>query len=120
MASDKGKKDGGFPLKRYTNIFYKACILLHFRNRTSKRYKRGPDFSPEKALTYSSRVEAEVRIRMNFCSLKHVTSDCMLLFLCIQQVDDGCQNAARLVVENIDQWQRIVSLTHDDGHFGVS
>ena len=44
----------------------------------------------------------------------------LLLILCIQQVDDGCQNAARLFVENIDQRQRIVSLTHDDGPFGVN
>ena len=38
----------------------------------------------------------------------------------MQRVDDGYQGAARLVVETVDRRQRIVSLTHDDGHFGVN
>ena len=36
------------------------------------------------------------------------------------RVDNGCQGTARLVVESVDKRQRIVSLTHDDGHFGAS
>ena len=34
------------------------------------------------------------------------------------RVDDGC--TTRLLVESIDTRQRIVFLTHDDGHFGVN
>ena len=36
------------------------------------------------------------------------------------RVDNGCQGTARLVVESVDKRHRIVSLTHDDGHFGVN
>ena len=36
------------------------------------------------------------------------------------RVDDGCQGTTQLVVESVDKCQRIVSLTHDDGHFGVN
>ena len=36
------------------------------------------------------------------------------------RVDDGRQGTTRLVVESVDKRQRIVSLTHDDGHFGVN
>ena len=62
-----------------------------------------------------------MRIETTLFSLKHVTSDCFS-FVHTTNIDDGCHNAARLVVENLDQRQRIVSLTvtHDDGHFGVN
>ena len=33
--------------------------------------------------------------------------------------DDGCQSTTQLVVESVDK-EGIVSLTHDDGHFGVN
>ena len=47
----------------------------------------------------------------------HIT---WFLFPCIQRVNDGGQGAGRLVVESVDKRQRIVSLTHDDCHFGVN
>ena len=76
MASDKGKKDGRFSFEEIHQYLLQGMYPSTFSKSDKQALRKRPNFSPEKALTYSSRVEAEVRIETTFCSLKHVTSDC--------------------------------------------
>ena len=110
-----GTKMGGLLLKKYTSIFYKACIPLGPFSKLDKQalWKRAKWC---RLILHGSWWEYNWNdvLQLQVC---HIT---WFLFPCIQRVDDGCQGAARLVVESVDKRQRIVSLTHDDGHFGVN
>ena len=65
-------------------------------------------------LYYSGRGE-NVHIVLINLELNHA----FLLHVCATINDSDGSTRVRLVVEDAEQWRRIVSVTHEDGHFGV-